>query len=367
MKGLEANRMRNIPPNIVEQIREAIRRPEGTVSFEYSSDVLFDPKVSGGILFEIASGAHLFRVERDDELRLSFYHASPGTNTRVATIDLKSVVSSSKVFMAFSWTPAEINFHVGPRIANGQLVSAKGIPSPRQFRVGKDGSIFQVGDTGVEVMGVSVYQNGESILQPTALDAWKSTVKSIGLLLGGSSDEGYIFDVVVTNLTLSVLVTGFEAYCKTRFLEIEQEGIKPNIDALVSRFFSKKERDVGEPDFIASEAEANHTSFLQKIVEKRRIDFQNFGDCKRAYNKAYGIKFGEIGVPSNNLQLLQSIIQYRHRIVHVSSLLGMLNQPEVPPEEPVFSNREFGNDALKCFDTFIAKLHDTTLHLRRLD
>lgn len=148
--------MRNIPPDIVEQIREAICRPEGTVSFEYSSDVLFDPNVSGGILFEIASGAHLFRVERDDELRLSFYHSSPGTGTRVATIDLKNVVPSSKVFLLFSWTPAEINFYVVPRIAGSQLVSAKGIPSPRQFRVGKDGSIFQVGDVGVEVMG-SVY------------------------------------------------------------------------------------------------------------------------------------------------------------------------------------------------------------------
>jgi hypothetical protein len=205
--------MRNLPPNIVEQIREAILRPEGTVTFEYSSDVLFNPKVPGGILFEIATGAHLFRVERDDELRLSFYHSSPGTGTRVATVDLKNVVSSSKVFLAFSWTPTEINFNVGPRIAGGQLVSAKGIPSPKQFRVGRDGSVFQVGDVGVEVMGVSVYQNGKPILQPTAHDAWKSTVESVKVLLGGSSEKGYIFDTVASNLILSILVTGFEAYC----------------------------------------------------------------------------------------------------------------------------------------------------------
>lgn len=361
------DKMRNIPPDIVEQIREAIRRPEGTVSFEYSSDVLFDPKVHRGILFEITSGAHLFRVERDDELRLSFYHSSPGTGTRVATIDLKNVVPSSKVFLSFSWTPAEINFYVRPRIAGGQLVSAKGIPSSRQFRVGKDGSIFQVGDVGVEVMGVSVYQSGKPVLQPTALDAWKSTVESVSVLFGGSSEKGHIFDVVVSNLTLSILVTGFEAYCKTRFLELEQEGIKPDMAVLVSRFFSQEERDVGEPDVIASEAEANHVSFLQKIIEKRRINFQNYEECKRAYNKAYGLKFGEIGIASNDLEFLQRLIKYRHRIVHVSPLLGMLNQPEVPPEEPVFSNRKLGNDALKCFDIFITKLHNATLRLQRLD
>lgn len=359
--------MKNIPPNIFEQIREAIRRPEGTVTFEYSSEVLFDPKVPGGILFEVPSGAHLFRVERDNELRLSFYHSSPGTGTRVATVDLKNVVPSPKVFLAFSWTPTETKLYVGPRINGGELVSATGVPSHRQFRVGKDGSIFHVGDVGVEVMQVSVYQNGKPMLQPTALDAWKSTVKAVRVLMGGSSEEGYIFDVVVTNLTLSILVTGFEAYCQTRFLELEQEGIKPNMKALVLKFFSQKKRDAGEPDIIASEAEAEHKSFLQNIIEQRKINFQSYGDCKGAYNKAYGIKLGEIGVTSSNLQLLQRLIQYRHRVVHVSPLLGMLNQPEVPPEQPVFPNKEFGKDALKCFDSFVTKLHDATLRLRRLD
>lgn len=170
---------------------------------------------------------------------------------------------------------------------------------------------------------------------------------------------------MVPNLTLSILVTGFEAYCKTRFLELEQEGIKPDMAALVSIFFSQKERDAGEPDIVASEAEADHASFLQKI--EKRIKFQNYKKCKRAYNKAYVLKFGEIGIASNDLEFLQRLIEYRHRIVHVSPLIGMLNQPDVPPEEPVFSNRELGNDALKCFDTFVTKLHDATLQLRRLD
>jgi hypothetical protein len=100
---------------------------------------------------------------------------------------------------------------------------------------------------------------------------------------------------------------------------------------------------------------------------KPTVNFQNYEKCKRAYNKAYGLKFGEIHIASKDLEFLQRLIKYRHRIVHISPLLGMLNQPEVPPEEPVFSNKKLGNDALKCFDTFITKLHDATLRLRRLD
>jgi hypothetical protein len=358
--------MNNIPPDLFEKIQETICRPEGTVCFEYTSEALFDPNVPGGVLFEVPSGAHLFKVERNDKFQLSFLHSSPGTGSRIATIDLKNVMPSSKVFLAFSWSPAEIQLHIGPRIAGGQLVSAIGVSSQWQFRVGKDESIFQVGDIGIQVMQVSMYQNGKPVLQPTALEAWKSTVEAIRILSSGSSEKGDIFDVVVTNLSISILVTGFETYCQTRFMEIEHEGIKPDIDSLISKFFSQKERDAKEPDILIDESIQEKISILQKIVNKR-INFQNYGDSKNAYNKAYGIKFGEIGVISNDLQLLKRLIKYRHRVIHISPLIGMLNQPEVPPEAPVFPSKELKEEAIRCFDLFILKLHEATLRLKRSD
>ena len=72
-------------------------------------------------------------------------------------------------------------------------------------------------------MGASFYKGGKPILQPTAIDAWKETIKATEILGTGKSDQGYIFETAVTNLTLAVLVTGFEAFTKKRFLEIEQE------------------------------------------------------------------------------------------------------------------------------------------------
>jgi hypothetical protein len=347
--------MNNIPDDLFKQIQDAICRPEGTVTFGYTSEVLFDRNAPG-----------VFRVERDDKLQLSFFHSSPGTGTRVATIDLKKVKPSSKVFLTFSWTPKEIQLHIGPKIAGGQLVSAKGFPSPRQFRVGSDGSIFQIGDLGVEVMQVNVYQNGKPILQPTALEAWKDTIQAVRILSSGSSEMEHIFEVVVTNLSLSILVTGLEAYCQTRFLEVEQEGIKPNIDALISKFFSQKERDAGVPGILGEESKQERISIIQKIA-KKRINFQNYGDLKNAFNKAYGIKFGEIGVKTYDLQLLQRLIKYRHRVVHISPLIDMLNQQEVPPEEPVFSNKKLKEEAIKCFDSFVTNFHEATLNLKRPD
>ena len=212
--------MNNIPSHISEQIQEAICRPEGTFTFEYHSPYLFDKSKRGGTILEVSSRQHLFRLERDDGLNLHFYHSSPGSGTRVATIDLNKIVPAENVFMAFSWTPVQIMFHAGSRAEGAALASATCVESPRKFRIGKDGNVYRIGDPGVEVMGLSLYQGGQPVIQPTALDAWEETLNAIDILATGQSSKGYIYEVVVTNLTLVVLVTGFEAYTKKRFLGV---------------------------------------------------------------------------------------------------------------------------------------------------
>ncbi len=359
--------MHNIPLHIFRQIQEAICRPEGTVTFEYYSKDLFDKSKQGGLLFQVSSGAHLFRLERDDNLFIHFYNSSPGTGTRVATIDLKEVPPCDRVFMCFSWSPTEIKLYLGPRVPNGKLFSASGLASQKQFRVGNDGGVYQIGDHGVEVMGISIYKGGKPVLQPTALDAWKETIKATEILARGQSDQGYIFETVVTNLILAILVTGFEAYTKKRFLEIEQEGIAPDIDAVVNSFFPRRERDAGIAEILKDEAKDKQKTVLQLIVERGAINFQNYQKCKLAYHKAFQLKFGSLGLESSTFEKIKKFITYRHRIVHVSALLGMLNQPEVPPKEPVFPKKELADEAMKEFNNFIEKLHQATLELRRRD
>ncbi len=356
--------MHNIPPHTFKQIQEAIRRPEGTFTFNYQSPDLFDKENPGGIILEIPSGQHLFRVERDNDLLIHFYHSSPGTGTRVATIDLNNLPEAPSVFMGFSWTSNEIKLYIGPKVSGAELANATGVASQRQFRVGKDGRVYQIGDHGVEVMGVSFYQAGQPIILPTAKEAWGETVKAIEVLGTGQSTEGYIYEVVVTNLTLAILVTGFEAYTKKRFIELEQEGLSPDSGAIMDNFYPKKERDAGIKALLEAEAIDAGISVVQHIVARDAINFQSYNNCKRAFNKAYGIKFGDLNLSGNTLKDLQSYIRYRHRIIHVSPSIGMLNQGKVPPEEPVFPNKETAENAKTCFIEFIEALHQTTLSLR---
>lgn len=356
----------SVPPQAVEQIRDAMKRPEGTLSFVYSFDGLFDPELGYGILLEVVTGAIIFRLERDPDLNLHFFHSSPGTGTRVANVDIRPLKGSTKVLIGLVWSPSETRLHLGDlRKDSEQLLTGVGKPSPRQFRVDSSGAICQVGDEGVQVMGISVFEKGRLMLQPTAIEAWNSTVQAIKILLTGMSPEGYIFEVISTNMTIVMLVTGFEIYCKRRFLELEGEGISPDFNNLAKKFFSSGERERGEIEAIIQEAHAESISATRKIVNQGRIDFQNYERCKLAFNKGYGIRFGEdIGVSNMLLEEVQRLITFRHKIVHLSPLLGMLNQEQVPPQEPIFPNRQYAEKAVNTFDGFIQGLHRATLRLR---
>ena len=83
-----------------------------------------------------------------------------------------------------------------------------------------------------------------------------------------------------------------------------------------------------------------------------------------AYNKGYKIRFSELGLSTDLLEDIKRFINYRHKIIHVSPSIGMLNQEEVPPAKPVFPNKETVQKAEKCFVEFIDKLHKATLKLR---
>jgi hypothetical protein len=349
---------------LVQQISKAICCPEGTLEFVWSSDVAFKQVSDAGVLIEVPAGGHLFRLERTADRVLRFYHSSPGTGTRVAEIALIGLPDFGQAYLAFTWTPEEMCFYCGPRIPGAGLLSARGELSDTQFRVGRDGSVFQVGGAGVQVMAMRYREAGRSVLTPTAIEAWRSTLKAIEVLWTGESNQGFIFEVVQANVTLSILVTGLETYAKTRLLELETEGINADWEQTFGAFASQAERESDRSKELQGQAEVDGMSVLVALVNSGKIKFQSYDQLKRAYKAAYGIKLGELAVGAQTLDQLQKFIRYRHRVVHVSPLLGMLNVETVPPEEPVFANRATADRAVGCFSEFVQALHEATLKLR---
>lgn len=359
----------SIPPEIAEQIRRLMKRPEGTFQFNYRYEGLFNRSLGKGILLEIATGSIIFILERDPDLNIHFIHSSPGTDTRIASVDIEPLKDSEAVCIALVWSPEETRLYVGGLGGSKQFLSGQGIPSQRRFQVGTDGAIYEIGGEGVDVRHVRIFKGGQLVLQSTAIETWNDTVEAIKVFLTSSLPASdFMFETICTNMTISMFVTGFETYCKRRFFELEDEGINANFGGLAREFLSKAERDRGEPHAIEQDASTEGISPTRKLLNQNRIDFQNYDRCKTAFNKGYGIKFGEdIGVTNILLEEIQRIIGFRHLIIHVSPLMGMLNMEHVPPEEPVFAKKQYAEEALNTFNDFIQGLHNATLRLRPKD
>jgi len=355
----------NVPKKIAEKIQALMKRPEGTFQFRYRFDGPFDCTIGHGVLLEIVSGGIMFRLELDPDLTLHFIHSSPGTGTRDACTSIEPLLGSKAIRITLVWSPQETRLHVGGSGDGGGLLTGVGRPSKRQFRVDADGAVHQIGNDTIDVMGVRVYSGRRLILQATALETWNQTTKAVQILLGGSSPDGYLFEVVQANFVITILVTGFETYCGRRFIELEEEGMRADFTSLASKFLTRSEHEHGQAEAIVDEAAREGITPARKLVEERRINFQSYDNCKTAFNKGYGIRFGvDLDISNTVLEELQQLIGFRHRIIHVSPITAMLNEDRVPPEEPVFSNAKYAQDALTTFDSFVQALHSATLRLR---
>lgn len=346
----------------LKQIQQHIHGPEGAIGIEIDASGILNRTIRGAVIFEVIAGEHFFRLDRDDHFRLNFFHYSPGTGTRQAAIDLNQVQKVSRLILNCAWNPDMITLRVIQQA--GATVSASGTDSNLQFRIGKDGKIYSVVGSNASVARVSLFQAGKMILQASAIETWRETVEAVNTLATNQSSQSFTDVAIVANLTLASLVTGFEAYAQKRFIELEGEGIAPNIDAIIATFFPDSRRRAEISKLLEDQAVASHKSPMKCIVDHGTINFQNFRRCKIAYNKAYGVKFGHMNVPTNTLKDLQAYIGYRHKIVHVSPLLTVLNQDKIPPEQPIFPNMALANAAKQSFQHFIGQLHRATLNLR---
>lgn len=349
----------------VEQLRERMRQPEGTIQLPGTWPGLHDPSMPNGIIAELTSGGHAFRIARTAASHVRAHHSTPGSGTHVADLDITPFSPAERVDVWLAWSPDVLRLMIA-NPTSGQILSADGHPSPMELWVDARGGVVEVGDSGVDIKGLRVSSSRNTLVSPPANALWEDVKTAVASLLSGKSDDGYMFEVVCSNAALGMVVTGFETYCEKRFVEVESEGVPPDAPAFVSRFGTAEERAKLKEGFLpTSIADAIATSTPIAPLMARRVNFQNYEDCKRAFNKAYGVRFGiDLGVASQPLEHVQRMLSFRHRIVHVSPMLGFLNQNEVPPEEPVFARRELVAEALAAFDEVIQALHQATLRLR---
>jgi len=210
-----------------------------------------------------------------------------------------------------------------------------------------------------------IYDGNELILEETGIQSWNKICVGKGILVTGISEIDYLYNVVVFNTALTMLVTGYESYCKKRFPEIEGEGIAANEVKLFESFLTNKEKESGLAKAIKDEAKQHGISSASMLVAKRCISFQSFEECKKAYRTGFGISFGDdLGLPSQSFEDIQRYLRYRHHIIHVSPTTAMFEPPRKGTDDPIFASKELVDKAENVFDEFIQALHNATLELR---
>lgn len=352
-----------LPKKAREDFAKGMKRPSGyftTIVRGEEALNIFDKNISELILFEQVAGKQLFLIERNKEMTLTYYHYSPGTKTREASIDFSDIGLVENLVISIAWSTSEISMSIS---ISGKALKGIGKVSQRVIRIGSDGKVYKFDGNNDKMKMLYYTRNGKHLVEPTAIEVWEETLYGLDALSTGTSPKGNLYEHVVSNLSIVMLITGFEAYTKRRLLEIEDEGICPREDKVINAFYSSKERSPDIIQKIKKEAKEKSVSVLHLIVSKNIINFQSFEKSKRAYSKAYNIQFGNIGVTNISLEELKKFFFYRHKIIHVHPTTGILNLEKVGIEEQIYSNKELIKTAKTEFNDFIKALHQKTLEL----
>lgn len=334
-----------------------MKRPEGTVKLGR----LRPAEGAATVRLQVVAGAHVFRVERDEAGGYSAVHGCPGIGTRAAKVQPADVPDDDYPDVWIAWSPEILRLYlVDPTNPTGMVV-AEGTASDVRLWVDVNGAVTEVGGG---VAGMSMWAGRQSILGPPAIELWDLTLTAVDTLLDGRSDAGYTFDVVVANSALSMLVTGLESYSKTRFVELEAEGLPLHADKVVRKLGTREERDQLKSGSMPSViARARDQAAIARALAER-FSFQDFEKGKILFGRGYGLRYADLDLDVSALHRIKALLGYRHRIVHVSPLVTMLNPREAPPAEPEFSGRAFADRARGEVDQFIRSLHAASLLLR---
>lgn len=180
----------------------------------------------------------------------------------------------------------------------------------------RNGISINVGDTGVihsEFQFITYDEKtglAKTEILPSAKELWNITINEINSAIEINSR-------FIIKSCLFSLVTGFEIYTKNLAIELDKKGKCNNCQDLLTRFAKNCESEAEE------EAKKQHITVLQYLINERRINFQNFDDTKRTYNKAFHIVFGEM-FDSELITRLKKYFSYRHILMHINPLISLL-------------------------------------------
>ena len=356
-----------LPPIVIRQLQQGLTQRAGT--YELNADGIEE-------IFKLDDFPIIFfrlvdkdkktgtRLGLDRDGNLNYVYHSPGTRTQVAKLSLKKFEGCGDFIFGISWSPELIRLKVICKVEPGKVTEAVGGLSLDQWHIDDTGFVMETFSHGslVKHVNISMSVNGNQTYTPSAAESWKDIKTAIQVLLDAKSDSGgSVLPHVRTNLVLTILTTGFETYCKRRFLELEVSGITVNDEDLLKAADLFAKLTATQIDSIRNSAWQAGVTFADQAIRDRLISFQSYDTCKSLY-KLHGINFGSL-LQSSVLGDLKRYIRLRHRITHISPYIESIAEAAGPGLAPITDYDIFAERAVKTFEQFITALHEATLHI----
>ncbi|MEA3144489.1 MAG: hypothetical protein QOG31_1813 [Thermoplasmata archaeon] len=332
-----------------------IKKPYGTTIGNFPGEALNGRRP--GIRQNWTSGLHAFRLDVDSEGMVRFRHGTPGGGTHGAQMPCADLEDNAEIHLAMNWTPRAVDLAI-LEPAGKRRTSSPFVPE-MSFRVTNKGEVLETAARGV--MGVRYSDAKGNLLEPTASEGWEEALMATEFLLRTvPAANDYLQQTVLRNYAISGLVTALEYYLSRRFIELEGEGVAPDLSKPKAFRFGGDDADVRLLR-VVTEAEKSGASPLAAIVANRSLSFQDLGTANDVFKAAYGISLSSC-VDHATWQNIRATMAWRHRVVHVSPLLAT-TRPTAPGKEPNFVNDEAVSRSLASIRAFVSSLHEKTLEL----
>lgn len=350
----------------LEQKLTMVNEEEGTISFRVIKSNLKNRNIELLKIFDVFTGESRFALHRNKNCELIFTHWNINSGERIAILSIEDFSLEKGLLITLTWSKTENFLYVGDLNNKLKLKKSKAEQKNVRIRKSKDGTLYKIGDDNIKVGDYRIKKGSQDILIPTAKEIWDFNIIKINRLINTSKSKDFLHETTLVQQCIVMLITGFEVYTRSRILEIEQEGVYSNNNDLINAF-AKKESIKKE---VFEYAKINNRSILESLLRIRNgiglINFQNWKECKKAYNKAYKIKIGEIKnfKVKDPFKEIKDTIELRHKIIHSNKDITIANIDKLPIEKPVFTNREYIIRKRDIFINLIEKLHKKTINLK---
>lgn len=339
--------------NIGLENGESFRMPKGTIQLEIlTKNILFDDD-KNFVIFEFFTGYHIFILEITNDNIINFIHSSASTGSRHAKIDLTQIISAENLHIYCIWENDKITLQVFSTAPKSQHLTTTAKNSELEYRIFENKIIFYKSE--YQLLDLRM-KSGNHSLEPFAFSLWNNIKGALTILRDHKKEGDYLYEELQSNLAITAIVTGFENYCKQRFIELYEEGVKVNLELLLTKMVSYEERERFRT--LLNNKETDNNSVFYEIFQ--RINFQNLKKCNEAFKYGYNIKFFELSFSSADFGKLKSLIDFRHKVVHISPIVNFQYENDSISEQ-MLTPKELLSDSLMLFDNFINILHLETL------